>query len=164
MDLVDSKLEELERRVAALEAPPVLKVKLLRPNAKAPQYMTAGANALDLVACIDVPITLDDRTVLVDTGIAIELPPGYEAQVRPRGSTPLRGLCVANSPGTVDEDYRGEIKVMLRAISATELVTVTPGERIAQLVITRAQQAQIEVVDELSSTARGAGGFGSTGR
>lgn len=144
----------------------VVQVQLLRPDrASLPAYATAQAAGLDLIAAIDIPITLAslDRTA-VPTGIAIALPEGYEAQVRPRsGLAAKHGITVVNAPGTIDADYRGEIKVLLINLSR-EAYTIQPGDRIAQLVIAPFTQATLVSVETLEATARGEGGFGSTGR
>ncbi len=120
---------------------------------------------MDLIAAIDTPITLAslERTA-VATGIAIALPEGYEAQVRPRsGLAAKHGVTVVNAPGTIDADYRGEIKVLLINLSR-EPYTIQPGDRIAQMVIAPFSQATLIPVETLEATARGEGGFGSTGR
>ena len=131
-----------------------------------PAYETDLAAGVDLRAAIDAdkPLVLmpGDRA-LVATGFAMALPPGYEAQIRPRsGLAYMHGISVVNSPGTVDADYRGEVKILL-INHGTETFTVNRGERIAQMVVAPVTQAVFEVVDTLSETARGAGGYGSTG-
>jgi dUTP pyrophosphatase len=132
-----------------------------------PAYQTAHAAGLDLVAAVpeDHPITLlPGRFALVPTGLSIALPDGYEAQVRPRsGLAAKHGVTVLNAPGTVDADYRGEIGVLL-INHGTEPVAIKRGERIAQMVIAPVARAELVAVTELSATARGSGGFGSTGR
>lgn len=129
-----------------------------------PEYQTPLAAGMDLVAAIDAPLNIAPLArVLVPTGIAIALPPGYEAQVRPRsGLAWSRGLTILNSPGTVDADYRGEIKVLLVNLGGDD-AEVNPGERIAQLVIARHARAELIVVEALDDTQRGGGGYGSTG-
>jgi dUTP pyrophosphatase len=129
-----------------------------------PAYQTALAAGMDLVAAIDGPLTIAPLArVLVPTGIAIALPPGYEAQVRPRsGLAWSRGLTILNTPGTVDADYRGEIKVLLVNLGPDE-AEVLPQERIAQMVIARHARAELVLVEALDDTARGSGGYGSTG-
>jgi dUTP pyrophosphatase len=163
---LNARVAHLEHIVEELLAKPVVKVKRVSPDAVIPAYQTPGAAAMDLVACIpgNGKITLwpGEPAELVPTGIAIELPEGYEAQVRPRSGLSLKGVVVANSPGTVDEDYRGEVKVIMRNHGATHVVH--HGDRIAQLVIARVRQAELVAVDELSTTKRGDGGFGSTGK
>ena len=129
-----------------------------------PQYETAGAAGLDLKANINESVFLKplERTI-IKTGLFIALPQGYEAQVRPRsGLAAKKGITVLNSPGTVDADYRGEIGVILVNLS-NEIFEVTDGERIAQLVIAKHEQAEWIEVTELNNTERGASGFGSTG-
>ena len=130
-----------------------------------PAYQTAQAAGLDLMADIDGERTLGSLERLsVPTGLAIALPPGYEGQVRPRSGLALRhGVTLLNSPGTIDADYRGEVQVILVNLSHEPFV-LRRGDRVAQLVIAPVQQAQLEEVTLLEETARGAGGFGSTGR
>jgi dUTP pyrophosphatase len=132
-----------------------------------PAYQTAHAAGLDLLAAVpaDQPLTLPPgRYALVPTGLTIALPEGHEAQVRPRsGLAAKHGVTVLNAPGTVDADYRGEIGVLLINHGA-EPFTIKRGERIAQMVIAPVARAELVAVTKLSSTARGGGGFGSTGR
>ncbi len=133
-------------------------------NLPLPGYATEQSAGMDLMAAIDAPVTLKplERT-LVPTGLAIALPAGYEAQIRPRsGLAAKNGVTVLNTPGTVDADYRGEVKVILVNLSP-DPYTIEPGTRIAQMVIARHAQAQWQEVETLDETARGAGGFGSTG-
>jgi dUTP pyrophosphatase len=137
------------------------------PNNPNPDYATQGSSGMDLRANISEPIKLSSlKRAMVPTGIHIELPEDTEAQVRPRsGLAAKQGLTVLNTPGTVDEDYRGEIKVILVNISSEE-VTINPGDRIAQLVFAKVEKAKLESVASiqgLSTTQRGTGGFGSTG-
>jgi dUTP pyrophosphatase len=131
-----------------------------------PAYATAGAAGLDLVAAIPegAPMTLaPGARTLVPTGLVLQLPPGHEGQVRPRSGLALRhGLTVLNSPGTIDEDYRGEVCVLLVNLG-TEPVELSRGMRIAQLVIAPVVRARLLEADDLAATARGGGGFGSTG-
>lgn len=134
-------------------------------GASAPEYKTAGSAGADLRARLEAPLALGpgDRAAL-PTGIRIELPPGYEAQVRPRSGLALeKGLTCLNSPGTVDSDYRGEIKVILINLSR-EAVLVSDGDRIAQLVVAPVSRARFEAASALDRTERGSGGFGSTGK
>ncbi len=130
-----------------------------------PTYASAGAAGMDLLAAINEPVTLAPLTRrLVPTGIAIALPPGYELQIRPRSGLALKhGITLPNTPGTIDEDYRGEIQVILLNASDEHFV-VTPGMRIAQAVLAPVVRAAWDEVLTLDETARGAGGFGSTGR
>ncbi len=131
-----------------------------------PRYETAGAAGLDLVAAnpADAPVVIEPlRRALVPTGLAIELEPGYEAQVRPRSGLAFRhGVTVLNAPGTVDADYRGEVQVLLVNLGQ-EPFTVTRGMRISQLVVARVTGVELVEVEEIGGTARSAGGFGSTG-
>ena len=143
----------------------MLKIKRLEHNKVLPEYKTEGAAGMDLSAAIEEPVVLKplERT-LIPTGIKIELEHGYEAQVRPRSGLSIKhGITLINCVGTVDEDYRGELCVPVVNLS-NETYTIQPGERIAQMVIARVEQAKIEVVEELSDTERGVGGFGSTGK
>lgn len=147
-----------------------LKIKALSPKIgneiPAPFYASAGAAAMDLHACIDQPVTIPagDRS-LIPTGIAIALPdPGYVALVFARSGLGIKhGIAPANCVGVIDSDYRGEIMVGLQN-SGKDTYTIQPGDRIAQLMITPVIQAQVTMVDQLDDTARGAGGFGSTGK
>ncbi|MET1416358.1 dUTP diphosphatase [Roseibium sp. HPY-6] len=130
-----------------------------------PAYQSDLAAGMDLIAAVDAPVTLAPGSrALVPTGLSMALPAGFEAQVRPRsGLAAKHGITVLNTPGTVDADYRGEVKVILINLGDAPFEIVR-GERIAQMVIAPVLQATIEEVDELSDTARGSGGFGSTGR
>jgi dUTP pyrophosphatase len=130
-----------------------------------PAYQSVGAAGLDLVAAIEEAISLAPfQRAIVPTGLAIGLPQGFEGQVRPRsGLAAKHGVTVLNAPGTVDEDYRGEIKVVL-VNHGSEAFLIHRGDRIAQLVIAPVTRAELLAVDSLDETARGAGGFGSTGR
>jgi len=129
-----------------------------------PSYESASAAGMDLPAAVTADVTLQPgERDLIATGLAIALPDGYEAQIRPRSGLAARnGVTVLNTPGTVDADYRGEVKVILVNLG-NEPFTVTRGMRIAQMVIAPVVQAAMEQVDELPETARGTGGFGSTG-
>jgi dUTP pyrophosphatase len=129
-----------------------------------PAYATAQAAGMDVVAAIDTPITLNTGDIaMVPTGISIALPAGYECQVRPRsGLAAKNGVTVLNAPGTVDADYRGEIKAILINHGKAPF-TIERGMRIAQIVIARYEQATWDICEDLEETARGAGGFGSTG-
>lgn len=143
----------------------ILKIFRMAHNKFVPEYKTEGAAGMDLCAAISEPITLKPlERYLVPTGLKIELEHGYEAQIRPRSGLSIKhGISLINCVGTVDEDYRGEVCVGLVNLSNQEY-TIQPDERIAQMVIARVEQAKIEVVTELSDTARGEGGFGSTGK
>lgn len=129
-----------------------------------PSYATAESAGLDLMAAVEAPIELLPLSrALVPTGLALALPPGFEAQVRPRSGLALRhGITVLNAPGTIDADYRGEIGVLLINLGA-EPFAIRRGERIAQLVVARVERVEFEAAEGLSETARGEGGFGSTG-
>ena len=130
-----------------------------------PAYATEQSAGMDLKACLDQPVVLQPmQRALIPTGLYMALPKGYEAQVRPRsGLAAKHGITVLNSPGTVDADYRGEVRVILVNLS-DRAFTVEPGERIAQMVIARHEQVEWEEVEVLDETERGAGGFGSTGK
>ena len=142
-----------------------LKIERLEHNRILPEYKTAGAAGMDLCAAISEPMTLQPlERKLVPTGLKIELEHGYEAQVRPRSGLSIKhGITLINCVGTIDEDYRGELLVPIVNLSNVEY-TILPDERIAQMVISKYEQANIEVVTELSDTVRGEGGFGSTGK
>jgi dUTP pyrophosphatase len=138
----------------------------LRADAVLPTYTTEGAAGMDLSAALDAPLVIEPGAhALISTGLAIELPPGHEGQVRPRSGLAARdGVTVLNSPGTIDEDYRGEVRVVLVNHGPRRFV-VEPRMRIAQLVVAPVTHVTIDVVEEpLSETARGLSGFGSTGR
>ncbi|MCQ2137102.1 MAG: dUTP diphosphatase [Bacteroidales bacterium] len=143
-----------------------MKVRIVNKSAfPTPEYATVQSAGMDLKADITEPLTLGMlERAMVPTGIFIELPVGYEAQVRPRSGLAAKyGISVTNSPGTIDADYRGEIKVLLINLSKDPF-TINPGERIAQMVIARHEKVEWEEVETLEDTERGAGGFGSTGR
>jgi len=142
---------------------PIIKFKRLHPDAHVPKYMTDGAAGLDLCALDYVEIPASHRS-LIKTGLAVEIPPGYEGQIRSRSGMVLKhGICVANAPGTIDSDYRGEIKVILENRTNNLAFTITPGMRIAQLVICPVARATIQMTEALTKTGRGSGGFGHTG-
>lgn len=143
----------------------MIQIKVInKGNQPLPTYATAQSAGMDLRANIDSPITLKPmERRLVPTGLYIALPEGYEAQVRPRSGLALKhGITVLNTPGTVDADYRGEIMVLLINFS-TEAFVINAGERIAQMVIARHEQANFEEVEVLDETERGDGGYGHTG-
>lgn len=144
---------------------PKIKVKSLDVSVPLPAYATSGSAGLDLYAAVPAPVLLQPSSrALIPCGFALELPEGYEAQIRPRSGLALKfGITVANAPGTVDSDYRGEVKVILINLS-DKPYTVEPGHRIAQMVIARVERAVLEPADTLDATERGAGGFGSTGQ
>ena len=143
-----------------------MKINIINKSAHAlPHYETIASAGMDLRANLDQDIILNpmERSV-IPTGLFMELPVGYEAQVRPRsGLAAKHGLTVLNSPGTIDADYRGEIGVILVNLSQTAF-TIKNGERVAQMVIAKHERAEWEEVQQLSETSRGEGGFGSTGR
>ena len=142
-----------------------MKVQVInRSHHALPQYATASSAGMDLRASLQEPIELwPMQRCLVPTGLFLSLPPGFEAQVRPRSGLALkRGITVLNTPGTIDADYRGEVGVILINLSQ-EPFTINDGERIAQMVIARHEQAVWEEVDVLDETERGAGGFGHSG-
>lgn len=143
-----------------------MQVKIINTSRHAlPAYATEAAAGMDLRANLSEPVTLKPlERRLIPTGLFIELPVGYEAQIRPRSGLALKhGITVLNSPGTIDADYRGEIGVILVNLSATDFV-VADGERICQMVIARHEQAEWVEVTELAASERGVGGFGHTGK
>jgi dUTP pyrophosphatase len=145
-----------------------MKIKITRINQESdlplPSYATEGSAGMDVYADINEPITIaSQETVMIPTGLAIELPEGYECQVRSRSGLAAKfGVFALNAPGTIDPDYRGEIKVILSNFSDKEF-EVKRGDRIAQLVIAQFVRAEWNLVDDLNNTERGSGGFGSTG-
>ena len=143
-----------------------MKVKVVNKSVYTlPEYATIGSAGLDLRANIETIKTLKPlERAIIPTGLFIELPIGYEAQIRPRSGTAYKkGISIPNAPGTIDSDYRGEIGVIVVNLNA-EPVDIEPGERIAQMVIAKYEQIEWEEVQTLSETNRGAGGFGSTGK
>ncbi|WP_066835204.1 dUTP diphosphatase [Rufibacter ruber] len=130
-----------------------------------PAYQTEHSAGLDLRANLEAPVTLKPlQRALIPTGLCIELPEGHEAQIRPRSGLAFKhGISIVNTPGTIDADYRGEIKVLLVNLSDADFV-VEDGERIAQMVVARYERVGWQPVEELSETERGAGGYGSTGK
>lgn len=143
---------------------PIIRVREGFDDFPLPTYATAGAAGMDLRAAIAEPITIQPLArIAIPTGIAIALPSGYECQVRPRSGLAIRhGLTMINSPGTVDEDYRGEIQVLMVNLG-NEPFTIQRGDRIAQAVIARYERIEWEEQTELETSERGTGGFGSTG-
>lgn len=143
-----------------------MKVKIVNNSPfEEPSYSTPLSAGMDLRANLTEPLTLKPlQRALVPTGLHIELPAGYEAQVRPRSGLAVKhGISIVNTPGTIDADYRGEIKVVLVNLSSEEY-RIEPGERIAQMVVARHEKVEWEPVDCLEESGRGEGGFGSTGR
>ena len=142
-----------------------LKVKIInRSHHQLPAYATPGSAGMDIRAFVKYPIVLQPlERVLVPTGIYLELPVGYECQIRPRSGLALKhGITIANTPGTVDSDYRGEVGIILINLSKEPFV-INDGERICQMVISRYQRVEWEEAETLDSTERGAGGFGHSG-
>ena len=143
-----------------------MKIKVINQSKHPlPEYQTTLAAGLDLRANLEEAVLLNPlERKLIGTGLFIELPKGYEAQIRPRSGLAFKyGLSVLNTPGTVDADYRGEVKVLMVNLS-NEPFAVEDGERIAQMVVAKHEQIHWELVDELSDTQRGSGGYGSTGK
>lgn len=143
----------------------LLKVRIINNSSNPlPAYATEGSSGMDLRANLIEPLTLAPlERIMVPTGIFLEIPHGYEAQVRPRSGLAIKqGLTCLNSPGTIDADYRGELKVILINLSAEHQV-VSHGDRIAQMVFQKIEIVQLESTDQISETARNAGGFGHTG-
>jgi dUTP pyrophosphatase len=142
-----------------------IEVKIINRSDNAlPSYATEGSSGMDLRAFLDAPVVLQPfERNLIPTGLFMELPVGFEAQVRPRSGLAIKqGITCLNSPGTVDSDYRGEIKVILVNLS-TEVQVINPGDRIAQMVIQKVEKLAWNLVDEITVTERNAGGFGHTG-
>jgi len=142
-----------------------VQIKKIHPKAEIPEYMTQGSAGCDIKACLTDPLSvLPGQRAVIPTGLAFGIPEGYEIQIRPRSGLALKkGITVINSPGTIDCDYRGEVKVLVINHSDEEVV-IAHGERIAQCVLNKVNQIDWNLVEELSETARGVGGFGSTGR
>ena len=143
----------------------MIKIKIVnKGNQPLPEYATPQSAGVDLRANIDEPVELKPLSrALIPTGLYIALPEGYEAQIRPRSGLAIKkGITCLNTPGTIDADYRGEVGVILINLSAETLI-VNPGERIAQMIINKFEQAEFELVEELDETERGEGGFGHTG-
>ena len=140
-------------------------IKKFDKNIKLPTYKTSGSSGMDLVAYIKNKITINPgKTVMIPTGIAIAIPKNYEIQIRPRsGLAAKKGISVVNTPGTVDADYRGEIKIILINLSK-KLFEVKSGDRIAQMILCPLAKGKLRVVKKLPRTIRGKGGFGSTGK
>jgi len=142
-----------------------LKIHRLEHNLTMPSYATEGSAGMDLTAAISEPVEFKPfERKLIPTGIIVELPQGYEAQVRPRSGLSIKhGMTLVNCVGTIDEDYRGEVCVAMINLSQ-EIYTINPGDRIAQMIISPVQKVDIIEVREVSATSRSSGGFGSTGR
>jgi len=143
----------------------IVKAVNLCPDLALPEYMTTGSAGIDLLAAVEEPLEISPgRILLVPTGLRLAIPEGYEGQVRPRSGLALKyGVTCLNSPGTIDADYRGEVKVILINLGVEPYI-INRGERIAQLVFNQVARARLSLVESLDSTGRGEGGFGSTGR
>jgi dUTP pyrophosphatase len=145
----------------------ILKIKKLDVLAKTPEYMSEGAAGFDISACLadDIEICMSPgKMAIVPTGLSFEIPPGFEAQVRPRSGLAFKsGITIVNAPGTIDSDYRGEVKVCLMNLGTDNFV-IKNGDRVAQVVLSEVPRFKIEVAADLTGTKRGSGGFGSTGR
>jgi dUTP pyrophosphatase len=148
-----------------MSSTPRVQFRRMRPDAIVPRYMTANAAGMDLCAAIDAAVELaPGERAAISTGLAMAIPDGFEGQVRPRsGLAREHGVTVVNAPGTIDADFRGTVQVLLVNLGK-HTVSINPKDRIAQLVIAPVVQAECVEVDELSTTERGPGGFGSTGR
>ncbi|MCZ2224193.1 MAG: dUTP diphosphatase [Chitinophagales bacterium] len=144
----------------------IMKIKIINTSSNPlPEYATSGSSGMDIRANIQQPITLQPlERALIPTGLFVEIPVGYEAQIRPRSGLAIQqGITCLNTPGTIDADYRGEIKVILINLS-NEKVNIEHGERIAQMVFTKVEQVQLIAVTTINKTERGEGGFGHTGK
>jgi len=142
-----------------------IEIKIINTSSNPlPQYATSGSSGMDIRANLDMPKTLEPmERAMIPTGLFIELPTGYEAQIRPRsGLAAKNGITCLNSPGTIDSDYRGEIKIILINLSGQQQV-IQPGERIAQMIIQKVEQAHWKEVEQIETTIRNEGGFGHTG-
>ena len=141
-----------------------IQIKKISNEVLTPKYETLGSSGMDLAAHIEQNITINSGDIaLVPTGFSLSIPQGYEVQIRPRsGLAAKKGITVLNTPGTIDSDYRGEVKVILINLSKKKFI-IKNGERIAQMVVCPVEQVSLEEVKELSETNRGTGGFGSTG-
>ena len=143
-----------------------INIKIVNTSANPlPQYATNGSSGMDIRASLDIPVTLQplERT-LIPTGLFVEIPNGYEIQIRPRSGLAIKqGITCLNTPGTIDSDYRGEIKIILINLSSEEQV-INQGDRIAQMIIQKIERAEFEQVEFLNETERAAGGFGHTGK
>ena len=143
-----------------------MKIKIINKSKHAlPAYATPASAGMDLRANLDTPVVLKSlERILIPTGLFLELPIGYEAQIRSRSGLAFKsGLTVLNSPGTIDADYRGEVKVILVNLSKEDFI-ISDGERIAQMIIAKHEQAEWIEVEQVQETERGSGGFGSTGK
>jgi dUTP pyrophosphatase len=141
-----------------------VKIKKLNKHAQIPAYKTLHSAGADIFACLDQELILKAGEIqLVPTGFSLEIPEGYEVQIRPRSGMAISGISIPNAPGTIDADYRGEVKIILINLGKNDF-TIKNGDRIAQMVLAKVEKAEFAVEEELSETGRGSGGFGSTGR
>ena len=143
-----------------------VQIKIVNTSANTlPQYATEGSSGMDIRAAVDMPLTLQPlQRTLVPTGLFVEIPPGYEIQVRPRSGLAIKhGITCLNTPGTIDSDFRGEIKIILINLSSEEQV-INPGDRIAQMIVQKVERAEFDQVEILNETTRAHGGFGHTGK
>ena len=141
-------------------------IKIVNTSANPlPKYATEGSSGMDIRASLDMPVTLQPlQRTLIPTGLFVEIPAGYEIQVRPRSGLAIKqGITCLNTPGTIDSDYRGEIKIILINLSS-EVQVINHGDRIAQMIVQRTERAEFEQVEFLNETERAAGGFGHTGK
>ncbi|MEP7258244.1 MAG: dUTP diphosphatase [Flavitalea sp.] len=145
---------------------PKIKVRVINESTNPlPEYVTEGSAGMDIRANLDKPVSLNPmERLLIPTGLFMELPNGFEAQIRPRSGLAIKqGLTCLNSPGTIDADYRGELKVILINLSQ-EIQTIQHGDRVAQMVVHKVEQVKWKAVSTISATGRGKGGFGHTGK
>jgi dUTP diphosphatase len=145
---------------------PPVQIKIVNISSNPlPQYATKGSSGMDIRASLDIPATLQPlQRTLIPTGLFVEIPTGYEIQIRPRSGLAIKqGITCLNTPGTIDSDYRGEIKIILINLSSDEQV-INPGDRIAQMIIQKVERAELEQVQILNETERAGGGFGHTGK
>jgi dUTP pyrophosphatase len=145
---------------------PQVQIKIVNTSTNPlPQYATTGSSGMDVRASLDIPVALQPlERILIPTGLFVEIPGGYEIQVRPRSGLAIKqGITCLNTPGTIDSDYRGEIKIILVNLSSEEQV-INPGDRIAQMIIQKVEKAELVQVEILNETERAAGGFGHTGK
>ena len=149
--------------------PPTIKIQRLRPNRDAdlslPQYMTPQAAGMDVCAAVEDDVQLKPGDIaLIPTGFAVAIPEGFEVQIRPRSGLAVRhGISLVNAPGTIDADYRGEVKIGIIHLGS-ETYVIRRGDRIAQMIVQKIYQARLQIVDQLDTTQRARGGFGHTGQ
>jgi len=155
-------LINLAKRVEKLDRKPLVKVQKVAPNAHLPIYMNKGDAGADLYSTINKDI-LPNQTVTIPTGIALQIPNGYEGQIRPRSGLAAKGLTIPNSPATIDSGYRGVVMIIFHN-NTQKVIEIKKGDRIAQLVITQVSSANFQQADNLSSSDRGTNGLGSTGK